>query len=104
MAALLFANLNSNTAVAISSFAVGFNHGVKIDQQTLHSPLTALGRGTLFGTLTLIGGSFVGGFMPKNIRFMFPVVVTASICYLKYHEINNFNNTHCRSVNFENNS
>lgn len=94
MAALLFATLNGDKAVSIASFAIGFNQHVTVDQHTLQYPLSSLAAGTIFGALTYIGGSFIGGIMPRKLRFMIPTLATISIGYYKYREINKFYKTY----------
>lgn len=79
--------LNSEEAVLISGFMIGFMYDFKFTTETLEYPLTTIFNSALSGLLTFIGAGLVAGFLHKDLHFIIPVTAVASCLYYKWKDL-----------------
>ena len=84
---MILKTLNSTNAVLTSGFLIGFTYELKFSKKTLQYPLSTLFNSVIGGFITFLGASLLHDFIPPNLRFIVPVLATASCLYYKYNDL-----------------
>ncbi len=79
--------LNTDYAVLLGGFLIGFARCFKLERKTLKYPLSVLWKSTCVGAICSTATGFVGHSMPSEVKFMIPVMAIISYIYYKYIDI-----------------